>query len=254
VAARSALGPADNLIVLLVVDLAGDLTRIEALRSALPDALGKLGPRHYVALMSAQQGLTALLDPTPDREAVVGRIRSLGVGGKAGLLDTVEAAAEIADGMLRKAAVRVAILYLTDSSVANYRADYTNPVINTSDRSDLSRRFPDRLIQDRTEQIRRVLEGRLAPLFILHLEGRTGLLEESYQNGLLKLAAETVGEAVFCRTAAEIGPALENMLERIRNTYVLTLEAETRPGRGARIRLAVPGVERLTFRSRVAVK
>ena len=251
---RAVLGPADNLIVLAVTDLTGDLTRVEALRAALPEVLAKLGPRHYVGVLSAQDGLNALLDPTPDRQAVIERVQNLAVGGKSGLLDTIEAAAAVADGMLRKAAVRVAVLYLTDSGIANYRTDYTNPVINTSDRTDLSRRFPDRLIHERIEQLSRALETCQAPIFILHLGDRSGPLEESYQNGLKKLAEETAGEAVFCRTPAEVGAALENLLARIRNVYVLSLEAPAKGKRSLRVRLSAAGVERLSYRARLAVR
>lgn len=176
------------------------------------------------------------------------------MGGKAGLLETIEGAAEIADGMLRKAAVRAAVLYLTDSSIANYREDYTNPVINQSDRTDLSRRFPDRLIRDRVRQLEAALESRLAPVFVLHLEDRPGPLEEAHQNGLKKLAEATGGGAVFCRTPAEIGPALEEMLLKIRSGYTLALEAAARPGRSLRIRVAADGAERVTHRARLAVK
>jgi hypothetical protein len=238
---------------LLITDLTGDLSRVDALRQALPEALAQLGPRHYVSVLSAQDSLRALLDPTPDRAAVLDRIQNLAVGGKAGLLDTLETAAEIADGMLRKAAVRVALLYLTDSSIANYRVDYTNPVINTSDRTDLSRRFPDRLIQERIQQLLATLGARLSPLFILHLEDRPGQLEEAYQNGLKKLAEETAGQAVFCRTPAEVSPALGNLFDRIRNLYVLTLDPPARGKRSLRIRLSAAGAERLTFRPRLAL-
>ena len=251
---RAVLGPADNLIVLVVTDLTGDLNRVEALRAALPEALGKLGPRHYVGVLSAQDGLRALLDPTPDRQAAVDQVQNLAVGGKSGLLDSIEAAAELADGMLRKAAVRVAVLYLTDASITNYRTDYTNPVINTSDRTDLSRRFPDRLIHDRIEQLSRALESRQAPISILQLENRGGPLEEAYQNGLKKLAEETGAEAVSCRTPAEVGPALENILARIRNVYVLSLDPPAKARRSLRIRLGAAGVERVSYRSRLAVR
>jgi hypothetical protein len=251
---RAVLGPADNLIVLAVTDLTGDLTRVEALRTALPEALAKLGPRHYMGVLSAQDGLHALLDPTPDRHAVIERVQSLAVGGKSGLLDTIDAAAAIADGMLRKAAVRVAVLYLTDSGISNYRADYTNPIINTSDRTDLSRRFPDRLIHERIEQLSRALETCQAPIFILQLEDRSGPLEEAYQNGLKKLAEQTAGEAVFCRTPADVAAGLESLLVRIRKVYVLSLEAPAKGKRSLRVRLSAAGVEKVSYRTRLVAR
>ena len=50
--------------------------------------------------------------------------------------------------MVRKTYVRSAVLYITDSNIYNYREDYTNPVINYSDRGDLSRRFPEGLVRE----------------------------------------------------------------------------------------------------------
>lgn len=251
---RAVLRPSDNLVLLVVLDLTGDLARVNALRGALPDALRELGPRHYVGLMRAQDGLTVLEDPTPDRAAIIERVENLAIGGKAGLLDTIEPVANIASGILRNAAVRVAVLYITDSMIGNYRADYTNPVINTSDRRDLSRRFPDRLIQDRTMQLVSALESCQAPIFILHLEHGTGPLSESYQNGLKKMAEATAGAAVFCRTPAEIGPSLEQMVVRIRSGYTLVLDPLDRSRRPLRIRVTAGGTERLSFRSRLAVR
>ena len=57
------------------------------------------------------------------------------------MLGTVPSALGLADALLRKAPVRVSVLYLTDGGIYSYREDYTNPVINQSDPHDLSRRF-----------------------------------------------------------------------------------------------------------------
>ena len=51
------------------------------------------------------------------------------------------------------------MLYVTDSGVANYRADLLNPVINSSDSGDLSRRFADRAVQERMAEMRPFLGG-----------------------------------------------------------------------------------------------
>lgn len=251
---RSVQGPSDNLVLLMVLDLTGDLARVEALRSALGEALGKLGPRQFVGLLQAQDGLSVFHDPTPDRNAILRRVENLRVGGKAGLLDSLEPVAEIATGILRKAAVRVAVLYLTDSKIANYRADYVNPVINASDRSDLSRRFPDRLIQERTARLVAALESCQVPIFILHLESSTAALDEAYQNGLKQMAETTAGEAAFCRTPAEISGALEQVLLRIRSGYSLVLDRPANTRSSLRIRITAGEAQRLNFRSRLALK
>jgi len=75
-----------------------------------------------------------LADPGTDRAAAVSAVRDLPVSGKAALLDCVETVTQLADSILAKTAVRVAVFYLTDSDPENYREDFTNPVINSSDK------------------------------------------------------------------------------------------------------------------------
>src|SRR5262245_44138684 len=116
--------------------------------------------------MRAQDGLAVIADPSHDRIASAAAIRALPVSGKAGLLDTVETAAGIADAVLAKALVRVAVLYVTDSDVRNYREDFSNPVINSSDSHDLSRRFPEGLVQERITRLEQRLASMQTPLFI----------------------------------------------------------------------------------------
>jgi len=74
---------------------------------------------------------------------------NLPVAGSPGLIEAVEQTTAIGDSMLRKSDARVAILFITDGSIHRYRGDYTSSVINPSDNSDLSRRFRDRLIQEK---------------------------------------------------------------------------------------------------------
>jgi hypothetical protein len=248
------LGPNDNLVLLLVMDVTGDLERLDSFRQALEAELAKFRPRHYVGLLRAQDALAVLEEPTADRKLIVDRVAGLPLGGKSALLDTIEAASDIAGGILGKAAVRVAVLYVTDSSIADYRDDFTNPVINASDYTDLSRRFPDRLIQERVSQLVAALESCQVPIFVLHLQDRPGRLEEAYQNGLKEMAETTAGRAVFCRTAAEIPASLEQMLERVRSVYVVALDAGARARRGLRIRIAARPNDRLSFRNRLDLK
>lgn len=250
---RAVLGPADNLVLLLVLDLTGELARVEAFRAALAEEVGRFGPRQFIGLLDAQDGLRVIADPTPDRQVILAGVEQAALGGKSGLLDTIETAAGIGGGILRKAAVRVALLYVTDSSISNYRTDYTNPVINSSDHSDLSRRFPERLVQERATQLVRSLETCQAPIFIFHLENRDSRIEEAYQNGLKQMAEATAGDAVFCRAAAEIPESFRQMMDRIRSGYVLSLDT---PAGARRLRVRVEAGEavRVSFRSRFDLK
>ena len=96
--------------------------------------------------------------------------------------------------------MRVAVFYITDSDPENYREDFTNPVINSSDTHDLSRKFPEALVQDKISKVAAVLAERQAPLFVVHLRYRSDRLGEAYQNGLKQLAEVTGGSAIFCRS------------------------------------------------------
>jgi hypothetical protein len=192
-------GPGDDLMLVTVLDLTGDLSLAEPAKDALAADIDKLPPRTTVAVMRAQDGAKVLADPGADRSAAVAAVRDLPVSGKAGLLNTVETVTGLADSILAKTSVRVAVLYVTDSDPENYREDFTNPVINSSDSHDLSRKFPEALVQDKISKVAAVLAQRQAPLFVVHLRYRSDRLGEAYQSGLKQLAEVTGGSAVFCR-------------------------------------------------------
>lgn len=249
-------GPQDDLVVLLVLDLTGDLTLDEAAKQALAGELEKLPPKTYVSVMRAQDGLRVLLDPTTDRKRAAEAIQSYPASGKAGLLDTLELTGHIADSMLKKAAVRVAVLYVTDSDVANYREDFTNPVINSSDSHDLSRRFPEALVQEKISKLDSALSAQQTPLFVVHLRYRSDRLNEAYQNGLKQLAETTSGASVFCRSTAEVEEAIRKTLASIASHYSLriglpaghrarTVQIEVASGNGAAV---------LGYRTRMALR
>jgi hypothetical protein len=169
-------GPGDDLMLVAVLDLAGDLSLAEPAKEALAADIEKLPPRTAVAVMRAQDGAKVLADPGTDRAAAASAVRDLPVSGKAGLLDTVETVTRLADSILAKTNVRVAVLYVTDSDPENYREDYTNPVINSSDTHDLSRKFPEALDSGQDFEGGAVLAQRQAPLFVVHLRYRSDRL------------------------------------------------------------------------------
>ena len=115
------LGPGDDLVLLVVTDMTGDLALAKLAKQSFVDAVKGLPPNALVGLLRAQDGLKVLLDPTADRAVLASAMESVPVSGKAGLLETVEAAERLGDAILSRAKVRVAVLFITDSDVNNYR-------------------------------------------------------------------------------------------------------------------------------------
>lgn len=215
------LGPTDALLLILVLDLTEDLSLAELAKEALTARLAQLPPQVHIALLRAQDGLRVLVEPTADRGPVLESLRSLAISGKAGLLESLPAALRLSDAVLSKAAVRVALFYVTDSSIYNYRDDYINPVINSSDQHDLSRRFPEGLVREKIARLERQIAAYQTPLFIVHLNYRSDRLNEAYQTGLMQLAATLGGESRFCRSRQEISEALSWALQRVAELYRL---------------------------------
>jgi len=247
-------GPDDDLMLIAVLDLAGDLSLAEAAKDALAAEIGKLPPCATLAVMRAQDGAKVLADPDGDRAAAVAAVRDVPVSGKAGLLNTVETVTQVADSVLAKACVRVAVLYVTDSDPENYREDFTNPVINSSDTHDLSRRFPEALIQDKISKVAAVMAGRQAPLFVVHLRYRSDRLGEAYQNGLKQLAEVTGGSAIFCRSSEEIADAVHRALALITSSYSVAVAVPDLRSRSFELHLDAGGKLSLTYRTRFELK
>ncbi|MCC6393242.1 MAG: hypothetical protein IT167_21760, partial [Bryobacterales bacterium] len=147
------IGAKDDLLILLVLDWSGDLSLIDAARGALIAAIEKLPPNAQVGLLRVQDGLRVLLDPGTDRAQLADILRGIAVTARPGLLDAIEPVQRLGDDIAAKAHVRVAALYISDSDITAYREDYTNPVVNSSDSHDMSRRFPEGLIQEKIRQL-----------------------------------------------------------------------------------------------------
>jgi hypothetical protein len=252
------LEPDSDLVILMVLDLTGDLSLVQPAKESLAAELKKLPSNAWVGLLSAQGGLSVLSDPTGDRATIASLIQSFPISGKAGLLDTLEPVATLADDLLHKAAVRVAVLYITDSDVTNYREDLTNPVINSSDPHDLSRRFPDALIRERGSRLQRQLAYTSAPVFILHLQYHANGLNQSYQSVLGTLAETTAGFATFCRSAGSIPTEIASMISYIRSSFFLKLALPSKAASVWQVRLEwknTPTPEpNLAYRARISVK
>jgi hypothetical protein len=247
-------GPGDDLMLVAVLDLAGDLSLAEAAKDALAADIERLPPRATVAVMRAQDGAKVLADPGADRAAAVSAVRDVPVSGKAGLLDTVETVTRLADSILAKTSVRMAVLYVTDSEPENYREDFTNPVINSSDTHDLSRRFPEALIQEKVSKVAAVLAERQSPLFVVHLRYRGDRLGEAYQNGLKQLAEAAGGSAIFCRSSEEIADAIHRALGLITSSYSVAVAVPELRSKSFDLHLDAGGKFSLTYRTRFVMK
>jgi hypothetical protein len=234
---KSFQGPRNSTILLVVFDTVASLSRVDLARADLIEAIEGLPENYWIGLLRAQDELSVVQEPTPNRESLVKKIQTAPVAGKAGLLDTLEPVSRLAAEILQKAGVRLCVLYVTDSAIGHYRADYLNPVINSSDSGDLSRRFPDRAVQERMSRLAESLGKFTIPVFILHLEYRSDAVNLAYQSGLERIAAGSGGSALFCRTDTDIKPALDKLFARIRSVYFLGIDA--------------PAVKRQQFKIRI---
>lgn len=247
--------PSDDLVVLLVLDLTGDISLIEKAKQALVSQIDELPSNAWVGLLKADD-FSVLCDPTPDRGELDNAIRSAPVTGKAGLLDTVTAVSRLGDKILRKSGVRVAILYVTDSDITNYREDFTNPVINSSDPHDLSRKFPEALIQEKISTLENQIASNEPPLFIVHLQYRSTRMNQAYQNGLKTLAESTAGYGYFCRSTAEIDDAIQKAFRYMQSSWLLTIALPKPTPAAVQLRLQLPSrsESHLAYRARLLTK
>lgn len=247
------LTPQDGLMLLVVADLTGDLTLINESRDALAAELGRLPTSVWTAALSAQDGLHVLSDPSGDPAATINALRNARTTGAAGLIEAMEPASRLASSILAKSNVRIAVLHITDSNIYEYREDYTNPVINSSDSRDLSRRFPDALIRERTAKLASALAGYDTPVFVVHLAYLRDRLNEAYQLGLRQATEATGGTAVFCRSQAEIPSAIGGALAKILAHHAIDFSVPEDLPRQFTIELAAPGLSP-EYRSRFSAR
>lgn len=245
------LGPSSDQLILIVLDVTGDPSYVEPARQALESEISRLPRNAWVALLRAQDGLHVLADPAPGRQAAIDAIQNLPNSGNPGLLETVQEALTLADKLILSAPVRVSVLYITDSNIYNYREDYTNPVINQSDPHDLSRRFPEALVEEKISKLTDAAASLEASLFVVHLHDRTDRINRAYENGLDTLAEATGGREDVCRSLAEIPEAIAGAFARIAAGWQLTLTVPPRVHGLAQLRLSgKSGDEELRLSSR----
>jgi hypothetical protein len=247
------LGPSSDQVILVVLDLTGDLSLIEAAKQALISEISKLPHNAWVGLLRTQDGLHVLADPGASHQRLIEVIRSTLNSNEPDLLETVHSALSLADRIMHQSPVRVSLLYITDGSIYSYRQDYTNPVINESDPHDLSRRFPGALIREKISNLVEDSSSLEAPLFVVHLNYRRDRLNEAYQNGLETLADATGGKSDVCRSVAEIPDAISAMMARISTAWRLTFAVPSKVHYNIEIHLTAAcgdGELRISWRTR----
>lgn len=245
--------PRDSQMILLVLDLAEDITDAQTAKDALVSEIQKLPESTFVALIRAQDGPTVLVDPTADRAAIAEAIQSNPVTGKAGLLDVLPSIENLAESISKASDVRVATLFVTDSNVRNYREDFANPVINSSDSHDLSRRFPEALIEEKIAKMEKEIATRETPLFIVHLHYRTSTLNAAYQSGLKRLADATAGWSAFSSSTGEIPQSIHQAFSAIASQYTLTVRLPARPSPSLQIHVETRAQDDIVYRARLRI-
>jgi hypothetical protein len=247
--------PKDDLLLMLIMDTVGDLAFVEPARRALAQRFAELPPRTHITILRAQDGPRVITDPTSNPETLTQSLAAIPIAGKSALLDTIDTASNLADAVALKSNVRVAILYVTDSDVRNYREDFTNPVINSSDSRDLSRRFPEGLIRERITRLSTSLSAFQTPVFIVHLRpsASASRLDEAYQTGLVQLATATGGEARLCRSSAEIPDAIAQTLDKIAAQYRVHVQLPPKARKPVVVNLQ-SGNRQLTYRKSFVVR
>ena len=223
---RSVQTPDDELVLLLVMDVVKRADRVDAARDAIVRKLTELGPKYYAGILSAQDGLEVRQDPTRGRGRLRRKLEELDVRGVPGLLDVIEQTSQIADRTQIAANVRLAVLFLTDGEIEDYRGDYTIPVVNPSDGRDLSRRFGSQLILERIRSTVDALESAQVPLFFLHLARQYDDLNEVYQNGISEFARVTGGTALFAQGLQEVPALVNQVLDEIAGHSVVSIELD----------------------------
>jgi hypothetical protein len=217
----SFLGPDGPMLLFIAFDTVGDINNINRARAGVIRELDALGEQYWAGLISAQQQLTVLQEPTADKQLLRQKVDELTQIGKAGLLESIEPIADLTTGILLKTDVRVAVILITDSDIGNYRADYLNPPVNASDSRDLSRRFAGRALQEKISRMTASLARRQAPIFIVHIDPGRDPLNISYHNGLKQLAESVGGQCFLSKTISDIEPMIRDAFRWAKSYYLV---------------------------------
>lgn len=221
--------PGTPTFLFLAFDLVEDQAPINAAKQALAEKVGKLGPEYWVGLIEVQETLSVIQDPTKDKRLLLKKIQQSRQFGKAGLLESVQALADFSSSLMRKSSVRVAVILVTDSDVANYRTEYSNPTINRSDSRDLSRRFQGRALQEEISRLSTAMVRFPVPLLVVHVAPGRDSLNRTYQNGLVQVTGAAGGRLFLSKSTGDIPRTLQEAFEWADSFYAVEFEVPPRP-------------------------
>jgi hypothetical protein len=231
-------GPASPALLFVALDTVGDIANINQARKTLGEEINALTPQFWTGLVSAQEPMQVLQEPTSDRPLLLQKIEELSQIGKAGLLESIHPIADLATGVLLNSQVRVAVIFITDSDIGNYRADYLNPPVNASDSRDLSRRFAGRALQEKISRTAALMARTQVPVFIVHIDPGLDPLNRSYHNGLKQLAEGTGGQCFLSKTSGDISLNIHEAFQWAKSFYLAEFSLQSEKRGYARIQVA----------------
>lgn len=221
--------PGTPTFLFLAFDLVEDQAPINAAKQSLAQEVRKLGPEYWVGLIGVQETLSVIQDPTKDKRLLLKKIRQSRQFGKAGLLESIQALADFSSSLMRRSSVRVAVILVTDSDVANYRTEYRNPTINRSDSRDLSRRFQGRALQEEISRLSTAMVRFPVPLLVVHVAPGRDSLNRTYQDGLVQVAGAAGGRLFLSKSTGDIPRTLQEAFEWADSFYAVEFEVPPRP-------------------------
>lgn len=231
-------GPESPALLFVAFDTVGDIANINQARQTVVEEINALTAQFWVGLISAQEQMQVLQEPTADRSLLQQRLEELTQIGKAGLLESIQPIAELATGVLLNSEVRVAVIFVTDSDIGNYRADYLNPPVNASDSRDLSRRFAGRALQEKISRMAGLMARTQVPVFIVHIDPGLDPLNRSYHNGLKQLAEGTGGQCLLSKTSGDIPLSIHEAFQWAKSFYLAEFSMENEKSGYLRIQIA----------------
>ena len=209
--------------------------------------INELGSQYWVGLISANEQITVIQEPTPSRDLFSQKIGQLSQIGKAGLLDTLLPVADLATSVLLKSDVRVAVIFITDSDIGNYKTDYLNAPVNASDSRDLSRRFAGRALQEKITRMSKAISKFQVPIIVVHIAPGEDPLNRAYQNGLKQLAEIGGGKCLLSKSIGDISSTIHEAFEWARSFYLLGFRLTAAKGHYADIEITLAPKEAHTM-------
>lgn len=228
-------GPKSPTMLFVAMDAVGDVANITEARAAIIHEIHELGSQYWVGLISANDQIKVIQEPTPSRDLFSQKIEELTQIGKAGLLDTLLPVADLASSVLLKSDVRVAVIFITDSDIGNYKTDYLNAPVNASDSRDLSRRFAGRALQEKITRMSKAISKFQVPILIVHIAPGQDPLNRAYQNGLKQLAEIGGGKCLLTKSIGDIALTIHEAFEWAESFYLLGFRLTTTKGHFADI-------------------